>query len=241
MTEFACEITEGPGAVWRVGFLPDMWAWTPWRYATDSGLFDGRWDDQEGQFRTLYMASSLLGCLLELLARFRPSSVVELALASIEDDDGTVASFPEAPAGSVGHGWLENRVCGEAVLFGRYCFITHSRSLAALQAEYPFSRHRVALSDVDTSLLKEARDRSLTRSIARFIYDARADTEGDLVDGIEFRSRYGDEIKMWAVFERSRDSVRSRYLTVAGMAAAVTENMPEVAEAFRRHGLRWAD
>lgn len=44
----AMAITGDPGRVWRIGFEPDMWAWTPWRYATDSGLFNGRWDDQLG-------------------------------------------------------------------------------------------------------------------------------------------------------------------------------------------------
>jgi integrase len=39
-------ISGDPGQVSRVGFEPDLWAWTPWRYATDSG--NGRWDDQAG-------------------------------------------------------------------------------------------------------------------------------------------------------------------------------------------------
>jgi hypothetical protein len=46
------EITDDPGTVWHVGFAPDAWAWVPWRYANDSGLFDGRWDDPLGQVRT---------------------------------------------------------------------------------------------------------------------------------------------------------------------------------------------
>ena len=70
------ELTGDPGRVWRVGFAPDMWAWPPWEYATDAGLFNGRWDNQVGQFRTLYTSSTLLGCFLELLARLRADSVV---------------------------------------------------------------------------------------------------------------------------------------------------------------------
>ncbi|HUG50802.1 MAG TPA: RES domain-containing protein, partial [Terrimesophilobacter sp.] len=70
------ESSDDLGDVWHVGFAPNSWAWAPWQYADDEGLFGGRWDDQLGQFRTIYTADSLLGCFLELLARFRPSRKV---------------------------------------------------------------------------------------------------------------------------------------------------------------------
>lgn len=241
MSRSEFESTSDPGRVWRVGFEPDMWAWTPWVYATDSGLFDGRWDDEQGQFRTLYTANSLHGCFLELLARFRPSEVTIAALDVIEDDDGTVALYPDGPSGGVGHGWLEHRVYAGAEQEGRYCFITHSRSLGALQADYPFARHDIAPIDIDAALLKSARDRTLTRSIARWIYDLHAEEGGELFEGIEFRSRYGDEIRMWAVFERSRDTVRSRHLSPDESTTPVTDDLPELLAAFARHGLSWAD
>ncbi|MFV1990439.1 MAG: RES domain-containing protein, partial [Acidimicrobiales bacterium] len=66
-----------PEMVWRVGF-DDAWAWTPWEYATD-GRFSGRWDDVDGVYRVLYAGSSLLACLVEVLAVFR--SDPELARA----------------------------------------------------------------------------------------------------------------------------------------------------------------
>lgn len=235
------EVTDIPGRVWRIGFAPDMWQWTPWAYATDSALFDGRWDDQDGQFRTLYTSSSLLGCFLELLARFRSSAVLDAAFDEIDDDDGTVALYPDAPSGSIGHQWLEHRLYGNADQDGRYCFITHSRSLAALQADYPFAGHGLAPIDVDSALLKEARDRTLTRSIARWLYDLQAPEGGELVSGIEFRSRFGDEIAMWAVFERSRDDLHSRHLRPDTEPAAIPDELPELVEAFDRHGLAWAD
>ncbi|TIH30794.1 RES domain-containing protein [Subtercola vilae] len=241
MTQPELETTSNPGAVWRVGFEPDMWAWTPWAYATDSGLFDGRWDDQQGEFRTLYTANSLLGCFLELLARFRPSATTLSALDDIEDDDGTLATYPDALTGTVGHSWLANRVYATASQDGRYCFITHSRSLGALQSEYPFDTHHISPADVDAALLKGARNRTLTRSLARWIYDLRADQGGELVDGIEFRSRYGDEIKMWAVFERSKDDTHSSHLYPGEAPTSVADDMPELLEAFDLHGLSWAD
>lgn len=234
------EVTDNPGTVWRVGFAPDMWQWTPWAYATDSGLFNGRWDDQMGQFRTLYTSSSLLGCFLELLAPFRPSALLDAALGQIDDDDATVSLYPDAPSGSVGHRWLEDRLYGAADQDGRYCFITHSRSIAALQLDYPLARHGLGPSDVDTALLKDARDRKLTRSIARWLYNLQAPEGGELVSGVEFRSRFGDEIAMWAVFERSRDERHSRHIRPANNPAPIPDDLPELVEAFEHHGLSWA-
>lgn len=41
---------------------------------------DGRWDDPDGVWRTLYVADSPLGCYLEVLARFRRDSGLADAL-----------------------------------------------------------------------------------------------------------------------------------------------------------------
>lgn len=138
--------------VWRIGFAPDIWAWTPWNYADDEGLFSGRWDDQQGQFRTIYTAASLLGCFLELLAQFRPNRTLLAELEKIVDDDGSVGRHPEAPEGDVGYSWLDGRQYSSAHQVGRYCFITHSDSIAALSAHYPFHRHGIDPADVDAVL-----------------------------------------------------------------------------------------
>lgn len=234
-------VTGDPGHVWRVGFEPDIWAWTPWRYATDEGLFTGRWDDQLGQFRTLYTSDGLRGCFLELLAKLQPSPSLEAELDEIDDDDGSVARHTEGGSGEVGYSWLDGRMSGEAQQTGRYCFITHSDSLAALKAGFRFDRHGIALVDVDSALLKDARDRVLTRSIAHWIYDRRDVDRNELVDGIEFRSRHGDEIRMWAVFERSNDEQRSDHIDPKGEPERVTPETAELVEAFDRLGLRWVE
>ncbi len=235
------EISGDPGEVWRVGFGPDPWAWSPWQYATEPGnLFPGRWDDQLGQFRTLYTSDSLLGCFLEMLARFRPSQVVQSALDEVEDDDGSIGRYPEAPPGAIGYRWLENRLYGSAHQTGRYCAVTHSRSIAALIAHYPLGEHGLTPYDVDTALLKDAHDRNLTRSIARWLYDLH-DHGQALVDGVAFESRHGDELQMWAVFERP-DSPRRRPALAPLMGPAqVAPELPELLEAFDRFGLSWHD
>ncbi|UAJ81757.1 RES family NAD+ phosphorylase (plasmid) [Leifsonia sp. ZF2019] len=241
MSPVALNVSGNPGRVWRVGFEPDMWAWTPWQFATDEGLFNGRWDDQLGQFRTLYTSDSLLGCFLELLSKLQPSSTVEAALDDFDDDDGSVGKHPEGGRGEVGLRWLEDRLFGDAEQYGRYCFITHSDSLAALKAGYRFDRHDIAPADVDSAMLKDARDRDLTRSIAHWIYDLRDADRNEFVDGIEFRSRHGDEIRMWAVFERADDAQGSRQIDPQGTPQRVAPDTVELLEAFDRLGLHWAE
>ncbi|GAA3772726.1 hypothetical protein GCM10022240_25930 [Microbacterium kribbense] len=232
------ESSDDLGGVWRVGFGPDMWAWTPWSYADDAGRFSGRWDDQSGEFRTLYTADSLLGCFLELLAQFRPSRSLLNELDQIEDDDGSVEKFHEAAIGAVGYRWVENRQFGSARQTGRYCYTTHSRTIAALIAHYPFADHGLAARDVDSALLKEARDRVLTRSIARWLFNL-SDNGDDLVDGVRFNSRHGDEIHMWALFERPDDPPRSPKLEPTSEPTQVTPELSELQEVFRRFGLHW--
>ncbi|MFF9565545.1 RES family NAD+ phosphorylase, partial [Leifsonia sp. NPDC014704] len=128
-------IAEVSEQVWRVGYRPDPWAWADWRYANDAGRFNGRWDDQLAElFRTLYTGESLLACLLEVLAQFRPEPQTDAELDEIEDEAGEVELYPDAPSGTVGYGWLEERFGGKADQTGRYCSVTHSESLAAIQA-----------------------------------------------------------------------------------------------------------
>ena len=87
--------------VWRVGYRPDPWAWPSWQYATN-GRFPGRWDDAEGNFRTIYAGSHLLSCLLEVLACFRPDPDLAAQLSDIIDDETRPPRTPPArPAPSL--------------------------------------------------------------------------------------------------------------------------------------------
>lgn len=43
--------------VWRVGFLPQPWEWSDWRWAGPDGRFNGRWDPPgHGLYRTVHAA-----------------------------------------------------------------------------------------------------------------------------------------------------------------------------------------
>ncbi|WP_308492688.1 hypothetical protein [Microbacterium terrisoli] len=66
-----------------------------------------------------------------------------------------------------------------------------------------------------------------------------SDNGDDLVDGVRFNSRHGDEIRVWAVFERPNDPPRSPKLELTSEPTRVTPKLAELQEAFRRFGLHW--
>jgi hypothetical protein len=90
----------GDGQVWRVGYRPNPGAWPSWQYATN-GRFPGRWDDADGNFRTVYAGSHLLSCLMEVLACFRPDPDLATRLSTVIDEDEPHGAHPTSPASAV--------------------------------------------------------------------------------------------------------------------------------------------
>lgn len=232
--------TTDPGTVWRVGYAPNPWAWSDWKYADDNGLFNGRWDDQLGRFRTIYTAEALLGCFLEVLAQLRPDVNLMLELELIDDPDDAEALYPTTPAGVVGYEWLEDRQWATGTQTGTYCFVTTSDSVATLAKTGVFTHHSVPAADIGTDVLKDPHTRPLTRTIARMIYDLRHDDKTTAFDGVEFRSRHGDELRMWAIFERGADDDAPAHVTPRSAGPVFTDNADLLA-AFERLGLHWPD
>lgn len=230
------QIAPEPGVVWRVGYRPEPWAWTPQQFVT----YRGRWDDSERQFRTLYVGDSLYGCLLEVLAPERPDPSIAKELDEIDDPDDQAALYTEHPAGTMDYSWFDRRLCGQARLRGRYCYVTHSATVATLRASFDLAAYGVDPDTFDVAFLKDKVQRELTRAIARWLYGQAADDGASAVDGIEFRSRHGDELKMWAIFERSADSETSRLLEDT-TEFEIRPDHEDFAAAMRFHGLRWAD
>ncbi|MDE8667717.1 hypothetical protein PY310_03865 [Pseudarthrobacter sp. H3Y2-7] len=80
--------------------------------------------------------------------------------------------------------------------------------------------------------MKDARPRQLTQAIAAWLYETTA------VDGVTFASRHGDDLRLWAVFERPGDPQvspklgRTQIVDVHHDAAAIKE-------AFEILKLKW--
>lgn len=223
-------------AVWRIGFAPDPWAWTPWQYA-ENGRFPGRWDDPTGIWRTLYAGRTRLACYLEVLARFRPDPLLAADLADIREDPADAADYPTAPAGSLPLRWANLRVVGTATLSGTYVLVGNARSLPTLRARFLSLALRYGLPDLDAAAVRVAKPRALTQAIAAWIYQQSTPT-GEPIAGVSFHSRHGDDQRLWAVFERAGDTDTSRHLHHRTIAP-INPQDPELTQAMRIHRLRW--
>lgn len=216
--------------VWRVGYQPNPWAWAGWEWAGPDGRFHGRWDDYRGTFRTVYAGTTLLGCLLEVLAGFRPDPILIDELAGIDDDD---EDYPTAPAGQVPYDWLEGRAAASATLTGTFCDVTAAETIAALRPEFVGVAYQLGEPDFDAAALKRSQPRELTQRVATHLH-ATTDAAG-----VRFASRYGDDLTLWAIFERAGDPPVSPHLSNR-VTLPLTPEQPALLEAFRLHGLRWA-
>lgn len=221
--------------VYRVGYAPDPFAWTPWEYAND-GRFDGRWDDPNGMYRTLYVGATLLGCLLEVLADFRPDLGLAGELAAINDDEGHDRDYPTAAAGSVAPSWLTPRRTGTAQLVGEFVDVRAPLTLATLRTRFGALAAEMGLPDLDAAAIKLSEPRSLTQAISTWFYT----TISPPVAGVCFGSRLADTVAMWAVFEYPGDDAAGSVALTQQRTRALAHDDPDLVEAFRIHGLHWA-
>ena len=232
-------VEDADGAVvWRIGFAPDPWAWTPWQYA-ENGRFTGRWDDPAGVWRSLYVGHSRLACYLEVLAGFRPDPRLAADLDGIEEDPADAAHHPTAPAGSLPTGWAQRRRTGRAELTGTYVLPADARSLPTLRARFLPMALRFGLPDLDAGVVRLAEPRAITQAIAAWSYQQNTAT-GEPVAGVGFESRHGDDQRLWAVFERHADGDTSGHFT-ANSADPIDVDDLELQQAMQIHRLLWVD
>jgi hypothetical protein len=218
----------------RIGWSPDPFAWTPWQYA-ELGRFDGRWDDPEGTYRTLYLGDSLLSVLLEVLARFRVDLALLDELADIADNDDSDSEYPTARAGTVPRSWLTRRRAGMAPLRGESVDVRRPATVAALRRRFGRLAGDLGLPDLDASALKATAPGQLTQIISGWTYR----TLRPPVSGIAFGSRHGDDLTMWAIFEEPGEAETGSATPHNPVTFELNEQMPDLIDAMRLHGLSW--
>jgi hypothetical protein len=190
------ESTRPIGCVTRIGRLPDPWAWPPWEAQHSDNTFGNRWDDPEGVYRVLYACSQREGAYVEGLSCFRPDPVV---LAELREIDGPMHEYQ---VGVVPASWLEHRAIGEATLAGAYADVGHVRSLTYLRAAMAARLIHHGIGDLDGAAIRLSAPRPFTQEISNHIYKLSMPDGAPRFAGIEYESRFGDNYRNWAVFER---------------------------------------
>jgi len=229
-------IVEANGVtVWRVGRAPDPWSWVDPHYAGHN-----RWDDADGQFRTIYAADSLYTCYVEVLAFARPDVNADgsMLLDEIEEEPADAAEFPVPRPGLIPRDWISCRMIGIARLDGSFADVRNSETIATLRPTFLELALDLGYSDFDAASLKSAHPRTLTQRVAGYLYTLGGVDASPLIDGVRFASRHGDEMTMWAIFERPGDEPASRRLR-QGPSRLVTPADPELTRAMTLHNLTW--
>jgi|SoiMethySBSTD1v2_1073268.scaffolds.fasta_scaffold1359316_1 hypothetical protein len=198
--------------VHRVGFAPAPWNWTPWEYAGTDGCFHGRWDDPHGTWRSLYTGFSALACYLEVLAPFRADPILLDDLNAIIDEDDDSAHYPTAIAGTLPRSWCQPRLLASGRLTGTFAVPGHPDSLPTLRRRFLTAAKEFDLADLDAAAIRDSRPRTLTQHIAAWIYTLSSG-DGVPLAGIEFQSRHGDNLMLWALFERDTASTAPPQIT----------------------------
>lgn len=224
--------------VWRIGFLPQPWEWSDWRWAGADGRFNGRWDPlDQGLFRTVYAGDSLLACLVELLAPYRPDPYLAAEINQITDDDSDAGAFPTVASGELDiNQWLIHRVAGSAHLSARFVDITAAEAVAALHPAFKGKALAYNLKDFDAAALKNAENRLLTQEVSQYLWIRKNPDGSDFCDGIQFRSRHGDDLLLWAIYERDTDGQISARLSQIELTE-LTSATPELQSALDMLGL----
>lgn len=139
---------------------------------------------------------------------------------------------PTVPPGQVPREWLDARAATSAELSGTYCAVTDSKSIAVLYPHFIGIALGVGLMDFDAAALKDARPRQLTQAIAAWIYETTD------IDGVTFSSRHGDDLRLWAIFERPGDPYVSPKLRRM-RPEELHHDSDAIKDTFKMLGLTW--
>lgn len=127
---------------------------------------------------------------------------------------------------------------GVATLQGSYVDVRSSVTVATLRPIYLDEALRLGFDDFDAAALKRAYPRDLTHRLAVDFYEA-IDADGSpTYDGVHFGSRHGDDLALWAIYERPGDYPLSRNLGVV-RSGLVDANDADLARAMALHHLTW--
>lgn len=198
----SCDIdgVTADGVLHRIGRDPDPWAWPDWSRAHADGTFGSRYDDPTGEYRVLYASPSRFGAYLEVLARFRADPAVERELAEIEVEPGQ-ADLDGPEPGRLPRSWLDGRAAGSAHSDRHFAAVGAARSLAFLRDRLADRALHHKIAELDAAAIRVSVPRAFTQEVSRLVFECATDQGDPQFAGISYRSRLGDEIENWAVFE----------------------------------------
>jgi hypothetical protein len=224
-------VTYDKRPVYRIARKPEPWSWPDWQYAGKDGTFPHRWDDPQGQYRTLYACIQRLGAFIETLAHFRPDLHIVASFAEILDDPDEPTA-PTFPSGTVPLDWIRTREMGSASMSGEFVQISAARTLAHLRLKMASRILHYGFDELDGSTIRRVA-REFTKEVSRFVFECSLNGAPEY-QGIYFLSRFGDQFENLVCFETSGGIEPLSELD----SQLIQENEPELLEAFKLLGLQ---
>lgn len=113
----------------------------------------------------------------------------------------------------------------------------HTESLPTLRARFLRLARSLGLPDVDAAAIRSAEPRAFTQAVAAWLYDLDG-PDAEPVAGIQFESRHGDGLTLWAIFERLCREPVSQWLHEL-TDTPLDPDDPDLNQAMRIHCLHW--
>ena len=138
----------------------------------------------------------------------------------VDDEDAEL--YPSASPGQLPSAWCHPRVLAYGTITGTYVLPGHPVTLAALRTLFRRTAITYGLDDLDGAAIRDGRPRALTQAISRWINTLIPRMEP--VSGIEFDSRHGDGLTLWAVYEQGGDPTISPHIVDLGHTTLTPDN-----------------
>lgn len=200
---------------------------------------NGRWDDPHGHFRVLYFGSSAVAAYLEVLAHYRAAPGLDAELDDIVVDEIDEEQAPTAGGrGLVPVSWLADHLRVEVSLTGRYLDVGHPVTLASLHRQFgAYAISQGLAAGVDLSAITSG-SREFTQHVSGQLFGKlHFSTDPSSLDGIEYPSRHGHNLRLWALYERAERGLGDRVRLDVSSECVATD--PDLEQAMDIHGLRW--
>ena len=150
-------------------------------------------------------------------------------MAEIVVDDEDELLYPTAATGELSISWCEPRRLCSAQMSRCFALPAHHETLPTLRQQFLQLAHRCGCTDLDAAAIRNTK-RELTQPISAWIYKLRKpDTQP--VSGIQYQSRHGDQLTLWAIYERDLTDSPPQITNHADKA--VTPDDADLVEALR--------
>jgi hypothetical protein len=135
----------------------------------------------------------------------------------IEGDDEPPSAVPRT--------WLGGRLIGEATVEGPFVDVGDTASLAKLRMVLAAHAIHYGLDEIDAATIRLRAPRAFTQQVSRYVH------EQGVYAGLRYRSRLGDDVVSWAIFEaapeaRSPSSRRPRLRLKGTMPTCAALDLP---------------